>query len=979
MDANTLVFSFIGMDSQEISIGTSTQINITMAESVTGLNEVVVVGYGEQKKRNVTGAISSVKGSDLNKSTITNFTQDLAGKVPGLTALQSSGQPGAGVDVQIRSNPSFASSGVLYILDGVPVNDNAGEPGTARYDQMGGSQGVDRSSLNFINPNDIESIEVLKDAAAASIYGARAGAGVILITTKHGKSGKPKIEYSGSYALQEPAKFIDVLGTKDFMTERNHTLKDMWMRDNNISPYGNADPSMAPPFVPKYTDAQISNTPQQESAMKAITRNGFINQHNLSLSGGNSDTRYFVSGNYFTQQGIILGADYTRYNGRFNLDQVVTKHIKMGIQLSTSNSNTNNASLGLTPDNHQASIISSASIWSPIVPLINSDGTYTLNPEFPIAPNPLSFREIADKTASARLLTNGYVEWTIIPDLKAKASFSYDQSSSKRSAYYPKSYLYGTQYNGLASIEQRSNTSNLLEYTLNYVHKFGENQSVNFLGGYSYQLSNWEGLSAGNYNFITDNFLYNNLGSGSAPSPNVGSNKSNQIWASYFARAIYELKNKYLFNATIRRDGSSVFAENKKYGIFPSVSAGWIVSEEPFLKGNIPSINFLKLRASYGTTGNSNIGNNAFAYYSTGWNYAFNNQNNTGVYLSQLNNDNLTWETAREVNIGIDYQILENRITGSFDYFDKTISNLLTYRPLPTSFPVSSIADNIGKTRSRGWELGIQTKNVVSANDGGFEWNTEFTLSHHKNSWIERSPEELKILAKYIDPKGLFNGIYGYQSDGMYTGKTTAPAWMPGILPGTVIIKDLNGYDANGNLTGKPDGQISSADMVLLANGDPKLSFGFKNTFRYKNFDLSIYMYGITGIKYNTYYQTAFIVEGYTGVGLNLPSIIKDRWSYDNQNSKFPSGLNNAYTDYASNSDYWLEKSSFLRCRDITLGYTIPSNIIKKQNAISGLRVNLSVQNAFIITNYRGLDPELSGYYSYPDPRSVVFGLNASF
>lgn len=970
----TLVFSFIGYISQEVPVSGRTTLNVSLAPDVEQLSEVVVVGYGTQVKRNVTGAIASVKSDNLIKSAQTSFTQTLEGKIPGLTALQKTGQPGAGPDIKIRSNPSFASSGVLYILDGVPVNDNAGEPSTRL---LYGAAGVSRTPLNFINPNDIESIQVLKDAAAASIYGARAGAGVILITTKRGATQKPKIEYTGNVAFQEPASFYEVLGSKDYMIERNRILRDMYLRNNKLAPYGTADPSAAPPFVPKYTDSQINGTVDRETATEAITRKGMINQHNISLSGGNSETRYFISGNYLGQKGVLRGSGYERYNGRINLDQKIGERVKLGVNINTSNSLADNANVG-TESNENSSIIKSAFYYPGNLPFTDENGNYLLNPDYVNSPNPISFLTVTDKTNSKRLLTSGFAEWTITPGLIAKANLSYDQSSSKRSTYFPKTFLKGLTAGGDASIVENSNTSALMEYTLNYALKVGENHNFNFLAGYSYQKSGWEGVSLRNYQFLTDQFLYNNMSAGAAPRPSVGSSKSEQIWASYFGRAIYEFKDKYLLTAVIRRDGSSVFAEDKKYGIFPSVSAGWIVSEEQFFKDNISFINFLKLRASYGTTGNSNIGGNAFAYYSTGWNYVFNNTNNVGVYLSQLNNDRLTWETAKEINLGLDFQIMKNRISGSFDYFNKTVVDLLNFRPLPTNFPVSSIADNIGKTRSRGWEIGLQSRNFVSSVFGGFEWETEFTLSHYYDFWVERSPASLKILEKYIDPQGPFNGLYGYKSGGLYTLGDTPPSWMPGILPGTIIVQDLNGYDANGELTGEPDGKITSADRVLWGISDPKFSFGLTNNFRYKNFDLSIYMYGVVGIKFNDDLSTAFVVESQLAqFGWNMMTEMKDRWSYDNTDSKYPSGLSSTYSGYAT--DFWKEDGSFLRCQDITLGYTLPTNLIRKQKVLSRLRLTVSVQNAFVITNYSGIDPELTSWVAYPNPRSLIFGLNASF
>lgn len=976
---SVLVVSFTGYESQEIPVKLQTTFTIALKPSVTGLNEVVVIGYGTEKKKAVNGAVSSIKASDLNVETNSNFIQALAGRAPGLLALQSTGQPGADVNVQIRSNPSFASSGVLYVVDGVPINNAAGDPGNNW--QYGGAGGVDRSPLNFINPNDIESIVILKDASAASIYGAQAGAGVILITTKRGKGDKPRLEYGFSQAFQKQAKFYDLLGTKDYMNGQNNILQEAWLRNNSIAPYGTTDPGSVTAFIPEFTQQQIDTTQIQPSAVKAISRTGFVQQHNLSLSGTSGKTRYFISGNYFDQQGVIRGTDYTRYNGRVNLDQAISSKIRVGVNITTSNSSADNQAINTDHDQSEG-IIFAAIDWPANLPFKDADGNYTSNPRSGFVPNPLSYLAITDKTADKRLLTNGYGEWEIIPGLKAKANFSYDESTETRSIYYPNDFLYGARANGLATIGVSNSNNKLLEYTLAYSHDISKNQNINTVAGYSYQVTNYDGVSLRNNDFLTDAFLYNNIGAGTAPRPTVGSYRSEQVWASYFARAIYSLNDKYFLSASIRRDGSSVFAQNKKYGYFPSFSAGWIVSQESFFKGISPVINYLKLRAAYGATGNSNIGGSAFAYYSTGYNYVFNNTQNTGVALSQIANPNLTWETAREINLGLDYQIVNGRISGTFDYFNKTIVNLLSFVPLTTDFPVSSVAANAGETRSKGWEIGLQSKNIVRQAQTGFEWNTEVTLSHFYSSWVKRAPDVLKTLAPYINPTGQFDdgALYAFISDGIYKGKGTAPAAQPGLIPGGIIMKDFNGYDANGKLTGKPDGQISSADIRYLGSSVPKLSFGFNNTFNFNNFDLSIYMYGITGgLKYNSDYAQAFGLEANAAFGYNTLSIAKQAWSSKNPSSNWPTGLNSGGSDAQGNSSFWYEKDNFVRCRDITLGYRFPTQLIQKQHIFNGLRLSVDVQNPFIITNYKGIDPELQSFVAYPLTKSIVVGVNASF
>lgn len=976
-NGQVLVISMVGYESQEITIANQSNFQISLKVAVKENEQVVVIGYGSVKKKSVTGAIATVKAADLNLSASTNIAQALAGRAAGVSVIQSSGQPGASVNIQIRSNPSYASPGALYVVDGVIVNDNAGEASAStRY----GGSGVDRSPLNFINPNDIESIDFLKDASATAIYGARAGGGVVLITTKKGKSGRPTVTYDGSYSAQKAFEFYDILGTKDYMEQRNEILYEKYLYDNKIAPYGTTDPSAATAFVPKYTDAEIASQQVMPNALDAITRNGSTQQHNLSVSGTSNKTRYFTSINYLDQTGVLIHSDYKRYNGRLNLEQGIGEKVKIGTNVIVSGANATNANVG-TGQNEYAGMITSAFYYPATMPLQDPAGNYPINPDYQNAPNPLSFREITDYTINSRVLASGFAEWKIIPELTARASFSWDQSASTRNSYLPKSFLYGARADGQASINEDNARSKTSEFTFNYDKTFDKIGHISVVAGHSYQVSDWYGTSMYNDHFPTDNFTFNNMGLGEASRPGVGSYRNpSRIWKSYFGRVIWEFNSKYVLSASIRRDGASNFAENKKWGTFPGVSFGWIMSQENFMK-NISVINFLKLRTGYGTTGNSNIGSSAFAYYGSNASnsYVFGSTTTNGVSLTQLNNDNLTWETQKDFNVGIDYQLLKSRISGSFDYYIRTISNLLSSVPLSSSFPVSSVATNSGTTRSKGWELSITSKNFVSKEPGDFSWNTTLNLSHYYNYWIERSPETLKTLPKYIDSKGPFDGIYGYVSDGIYQGGKE-PAGMTGAISGGIVIKDVNGYDDSGNLTGSPDGKISSADQVLLGINGPRFSFGLNNTFSYKGFDLSVYMYGYVQKKYNSDYANAFNTWAYLGqFGWNVLSVAKDRWRYDNTSGKYPTGLSDPYASYSTNSDYWLENGNFIRVRDITLGYTLSSKLLNFQHVISAFRVYVTGQNLFVMTDYKGIDPELQNYMAYPMTRNYTIGVNVSF
>ncbi|ANH80587.1 hypothetical protein A8C56_05945 [Niabella ginsenosidivorans] len=979
----TIVISYIGYETQEIIYEARTTLAVALKLANNPLTEVTVIGYGSLRQRDVTGAIAKVSGKDLDVSITSSFQQALQGKASGVQVTQGTGQPGAGVSVQIRSNPSYANAGVLYVIDGVPVNDAAGEPKIGgdigeKY-QVGG---VDKSPLNFINPNDIESIQFLKDASAASIYGARAGSGVVLIVTKKGSANKARLQYSGSYGVQKADKMWPVYGAKEYMEERNELALEKWYKDSSIAPYyGTRDAASVKPYTPVFTQDEINNALSGKSATEAITRNGFTEQHNISLTGGNGKTSYFASGNYFDQRGVIIGTDYRRYNGRLNLDQVISDKIKVGTNIVVSNSEANNTVTG--GENENGGIVTAAIYWAPIQPLQAADGSYPLSPYYPAIPNPLSYGTVTDLTKANRLLTSAYGEWTIIPGLKAKANFSYDQSYTKRATYFPRTFLYGSNANGAASISESDAQSKLYEYTLTYNKDLSERHRLNAVAGYSYQQTGWSGFNAGNQNFLSDQTLYYNLKSGAALTPAVGSSRSEQIWASYFARAIYTYNNNITLQASIRRDGSSVFAQNKKWGYFPGVSAGWVLSDEPWLKG-IGAISYLKLRIGYGETGNSSFGASAFPLYQSSLSPYFGSGSiNTGVVLTQAANPNLTWETAGEFNTGLDFGFLDNRISGSFDYFNKTIRNLIFYVPYPTGFIISGVYDNAGKTRSTGYELSFNTKNIRSESPDGFNWSTSINFSHYLNYWVERSALALKQLAKYeyaTGSKALFNPVFGYLSDGLFTGQYgTAPAWMPNMLPGGLILKDIHGYDADGNLTG-PDGKITEADRTYLGNGDPQFNFGFGNNFQFKGFDLNIYMSGMkrklwSPLESGRATETSMASnKGFNG----MP--VTNRWGINNINGTFPTALYDpTYSGYQNGASYWLVDGSFLRARNITLGYTLPGSLMAKQKIFSSIRVSFDAQNLFTITSYPGLDPELSQDNFYPLVKSYVFGINATF
>lgn len=975
-----LEISYIGYKTQVLKPQTGKQMAIVLNEDTELLDEVVVVGYGTMKKKDLTGAVASVKMDDAPVGTVSTISHALAGKAAGLQVNTISAQPGSGSSFRIRGAASVnAGNDPLVIIDGFPVNP-ASDVSAGRYD-AGSSDNI----LASINPNDIESIEVLKDASSTAIYGARAGNGVIIITTKKGKTGTPKVTYSGTATVQTLASEYEMLDARNFMLQSNRYAKEEWMRANGIGVYGGKSESeAASPYKPYYTDGQINAPANNTDWFDEISRTGFQTQHNISVTGGTEATKYLISGNFFKQSGVVKNNDMERYTGRINLEQKISKYINMGVNLTLSRNQTDNVPLG-SGQNEYASIMVAAAQFNPLLPIKDENGNYTLNSQAAFLPNPVSLLEITDKTKKERLLATAFVEVKPIQDLSLKANFGIDRNYQKRSAYMPKATLYGQKKDGQADITQYDKSDYLMELTANYTKKINDH-NFSALVGYSFQRFTDESLWGGNSQFLIDGFLYNNLGAGAYAKPYVGSSASKNEMASFFGRFNYSYKDRYLLTATLRADGASNFAKNNRWGYFPSVALGWRFTEEEFMKPLTSVLSNGKLRLSYGQTGNSNIGNRAISYYQTGYNNEFGGTEEVGVYLSQLGNPNLKWETTTEWNIGLDLGFFNNRVNVTAEYFRKIVSDLLSSRGLLTFQEVSSIAANIGKTQSQGFELTLNTTNFNTKN---FSWSTDFTFSFYRDKWHTRDDSwKPNAYSQYHAP---IRYASGYLSDGLIQAGETVD-WMPGALPGQVKIKDIDGYVYNedGSIkvdkygipvkSGKPDGKLNDADKVIYGSSDPGYLMGLNNTLRYKNFDFNIYFYGQFDVWDYGSYKDLWLTgaSGMTGIvnmyrGYNMPASAADVWTHDNQSATRPGYFQDKST--WGIGDYYMQKSWFIRCRNITLGYTIP---VKK--ALSKIRVYADINNPFTITPYDGLDLETdNSVWAYPNVRSFSLGLDITF
>lgn len=956
----TIEVSFLGYVTQTIQLDGQQKLNVTLREDIETLDEVVVVGYGTQKRKDLTGAISSVSMEDEPVNSVSSVSHILAGKAAGLYVSQTSAQPGAGIKIRIRGEASTgAGNEALIIVDGMPINDS-GNLGSGNYYSNGSTDNI----LAFLNPNDIESVEVLKDASATAIYGARAGHGVIMITTKRGKEGKARVQYSGNLSVQKMSQRYDMLQGADYMRAANAYYNENYLKTNGLDIYSQYMTPVTdlPEYKAPYSDADIANAEKSKGTdwIDEISRTGIMQNHNVSLSGGTDKTNYLTSISYMNQKGIIRNNDAERFTARLNLDQKIGRYVKAGVSLNLARNSYDNVPLGSDPGSGKG-VIGLAVTWSPLIPVRDENGDYSVNTHQPTSPNPVSMLEITDKTIKDRALLQGYVSVEPIEGLVLKANLGIDRQFQKRKNYLPTTTLEGANRNGKAYIAQSDRNDYLLDLTASY-RKSINYHNIDALVGYSYQRFNYEEFCAGNEDFFTDSFLYNNLAAGEYATPTVGSYANKSALASGFARVNYSYKGRYLLTATLRADGSSNFNPDYRWGFFPSVSLGWRFSGESFME-NVDWISDGKIRASWGQTGNYNIGNRVQNLYTvpSGFITAIGGVGSKGAWPSQLGNPKITWETTSEVNVGLDLGLFKNRVALSMEYFYREISDILGSTPLPYYTFLSSMAANTGATQSQGFEV---TLNTVNISNRDFEWTSTATLSLYRDRWLERDPNwNPHVYEKDTHP---IRSIYSYVSDGLLQAGEPAPAHQPGLLPGQIKFKDIDN-----------NGKLDDNDIQYLGSSDPSFMFGFNNTLRYKNFDFNIYFYGQVGVtSWGSYYDT----WAYNGANLlyegAVPVSFWKTWRHDNQNGEYPAPWgHSSYWD----ADFFLKKMTWIRCRNITLGYTIPI----PKNIVDRFRVYVEVNNPFYIaTNgWTGLDPETGsgGGYDYPNVRSFNIGIDITF
>ncbi|MEJ7767609.1 MAG: SusC/RagA family TonB-linked outer membrane protein [Chitinophagaceae bacterium] len=965
----TLIFSFVGFANTEEKVAGRSFISVQLQSASQQLTDVVVVGYGTQRRRDVTGAVSTVKATDLNQTNAVSIDNLLQGKAAGLNVSTNTAQPGGAVNINIRGAISpRGDNSPLYVIDGFPITTNASTERNSVFGNFRG--GFDRSPLDNINPNDIASVDILKDASATAIYGSAAANGVILITTKRGREGRATVNYSGTYSVQTHKKYLEVLTGAEFRSAVNTYGLEFFKFNNRIDPYGTSATPVSN-YVPYFTAAQASEAVVGTNYIDYVLRKGSTNDHNISISSGNANTRVFTSFGYYNQQALIRKSDFSRYSARINLDQKLGGQVTFNVGLSYSQVNSNNVPTGQSGDIDSPSLLQSALQFAPDIPPFDSTGKP--NPSYYArTPNPASYFMITNKNFSKRIVATPNLQINIIDGLKLNITGGIDNTITDRQFFIPVAANFSTVPEGNAQMGTTKLNNYSTESYLSYDKAFTNSRfsGVAGVGYYSSAFSDF-GLSA--VGFRTDVFGTNNIGIAyNRVQSSQSSNRTERSKLSQFTRLNYTWRDKYIFQFTGRFDGTSNFPQNKLFGFFPGVSAGWVMKQEKFLN-NLPWLSQLKLRGGYGTSGNESItttGNYVYSLYSlsTAYNYLIGSQlYNSGFFQTQIGNPDLKWETNATINVGIDFGLFNNKVSGSIDYFRRTAVDLLDFRDLPSSNPITRQAFNVGSTRSTGFELTLSTQNFSSKN---FTWSTLLTLGTSKAYWIDRNPAV--ALPKYVGYNDPIRAVYGWKTNGLIRSVKDIPGYQKGAFAGNIQYQDLNS-----------DGKLNIDDVTYLGNNDTKGTFGLNNTIKYKAFDLSFFVYGSYGNFTNDGYQTFVQLFRLTrpGVPSNVERHSLDAFTSFNTNGTYPGFANDpaaANNPTRVNDFRTIENSFFARLKNVNLGYSLPA--IGNQKIVRSLRVFVDFNNLFFITNVRGLDPEMERNNNpYPTALTTAFGISAQF
>ncbi|OBX25255.1 TonB-linked SusC/RagA family outer membrane protein [Gelidibacter algens] len=944
--SDVLVFSFIGQKTVERNVENNTTINVQMEEDAAQLEEIVVIGYGSQKKSDLTGSVASVNGEDIARLPVSSLDKALQGRAAGAYISSPSGTPGAGMSIQIRGSTSLsASSEPLYVIDGVPM---ISEDLSGLF-----SGGQKTNSIADINPNDIKAIEILKDASATAIYGSRGANGVIIITTKRGQTGAPKINFNSYYGFQTITNQIDMLSSKEQLELMDEAARqdnrDLGTNypDNYVSDLWGYDPN----------DPDLQNTDWYD----AIFRTAAIQNQDFSISGGTDKIKYYTSLAYFEQEGTQLGTGFERLSARANLDSEINTWLKIGTTISVSRTNQQRT----INDNSLYGVVINTLAGDPLMPVREEDGSYA-DPfnyfGWWMLDNPvLVAEEYKRTTKTVRGLGTIFAEISLTDALSFRHSTSIDYTSLVDESYTPiiSRESVNSGANGLGTYGSTEDFTWITENYFSYNKNFGDKHNLDAIVGISYQASNRNFASISAQQFPSDQFVKLATAAEITAASTAGTE-----WglASYYFRANYGYDNKYLLTFSGRADGSSRFGQNNRFGIFPSGSVAWRISQEDFLKES-ETISDLKLRVSYGVTGNQDgIGN----FASRGLYGIGNYRSGATLVPSQLSNRNLSWERTTQYNFGMDLGLFNNRLTLTTDYFIKDTDDLLSSRLIPGISGFPSVLDNIGAVTNKGFELSI-SGDVLR---GDFNWNSSFNISFIRNEVKNLVVDDQIISDSHILKEGYPIGTF-FLID------------QKGVDPqtGNIIWDDFNG-----------DGIINADDRQIVGSVQPDFFGGFNNAFSYKGLDLSFLFQFSVGNEIFNHSRAIYEGLGWSRIGTGFPLpdgnnhvLARDRWQEPGDITDIPRASleDGNWKEYSSR---WLEDGSFVRLKTVNLGYNFPDQILSKLN-LSNLRVYVQGQNLLTFTKYTGFDPEVSqnardpriagsDFGTLPQSKSYTLGIN---
>jgi TonB-dependent starch-binding outer membrane protein SusC len=991
-DEATLVFSFVGMVTKELQVGNNSTIDVTLEEESIGIEEVIAIGYGSVRKSDLTGSVSKVSSEEVRKSTAVSLETALQGKAAGVMVTQASSAPGGGISVRIRGGNSIQGGNEpLYVIDGIPVysNNNEVSPGGGQFNELRTAP----NALASLNPSDIESMEVLKDASATAIYGSRGANGVVLITTRRGKAGQARVEFDTYQGVQHITKRFDVLNASDLMRWANE---------------GSVNGGQTAPF----SDETIANPQYDTDWQNEILVEGApVSNYQLSVSGGNEKIIYSISGNYYTQDGIIKNSGFDRYSMRLNLESQVNNWMKVGNNLSFARTINDQAFEGGS-GNANSSALFSALAYVPMLPVYNeTTGNYSRR-EDAIVPgyspynrlNPVHLvNEMTDKTISDRTLGNFFVDFKLMKDLSFRSIIGFDFDTRERDYYFSNNK---DPFNrkGSASIGYTKALSLLNTNMLTY-EKVMNKHRVTATGVYELQQRTTQRSGMSNSIFDNDITMYYDIAAGTQNGgPGVYSNYIEWTMASYLGRLNYSFNDKYLLTVSARADGSSKFGKDNKWGFFPSAAVAWKMSEENFIQ-SLNLFSSLKLRASAGRTGNQEIGvNQAVTRYSRG-KYTFGGQE-VNIYLPTVGNSNLKWETTNQVDIGTDMGFFRERVSLSFDaYYKKTFDLLMTYN-IPSELGYGSTTGNVGKLENKGIELTLGAWIVDSKI---FKWRTDFNFAANENKVLDLGSSTIIRGARFsYDYGDAFNSgnlvkvgypvgsFFGLITDGIYSTQqeidNNTLQYSGNVVPdiGSARYKDISGkLDADGNYTA-PDGLVDQNDRAVLGSPHPKFIYGWNNTITLGFIEISAFFQGVYGNKILNLNRRDLYDEMYQH------NISQDRfdnaWRVGNENAIYPKA--NARIGIVQRipagvySDFFLEDGSYLRLKNLRLTLTVPGQALKNKGVVA--KVYLAGSNLLTLTNYQGYNPEVNqqgqsnvnqgvDMGSYPLAKSYMLGVNLSF